>query len=173
MTAISGCATTTPPRPTETNRFNFEVSQQVCNVDALAEEKQTSLAVSNDTRQSIQAYQNKYGAYDETTGTVLSQKLAVYEAELEASYRFVTQNCGAYMRCLEQNQHNESMCWRIETRWNESQSRFATLARDIRVIAAQVEMKRIEAESRKKRRRGHKGHDRCTTINSIFTDCRG
>lgn len=170
--AAPGCATT-PPKPSEANRFGLEVTQQICNIDALAEEKQSSLSVANDSRRSIAAYQNKYGASDEQTGTILLEKLNYYDAEIEASYRFVTQYCGAYMRCLEQNRHDETQCWRLESRWSDAQARFNQLARDIRVIAAKVELARIKAQADKKKGGGRKGHGRCDTINNIFTDCKG
>jgi len=174
---ITGC-TSTPPLPSERNRFELEVAQQVCTVDALAEEKQTALSVANDSMRSIARYQNKYGQYTEQTDTILSEKLNYYEAEIEASYKFVTQHCGAFMRCLEQNRQFPARCQNIEASWNKSQDRFNTLAREIRLIAASVERERIRAQSR---RRGHgRGHSHghgqggcCSTINSIFTDCCG
>ena len=172
-TGVTGCVT-----PTEKNRFQLEVSQQICNVDALAEEKSTTLAVTNSSRYSIAAYQNKNGTYEEQTDTILLNKLNRYDAELEASYRFVTQQCGAYMRCIERNGHNEWSCKRTEARWNEAQDRFNDLSLEIRDIAASVEEARIRAQRGKKRGHSHgHGHDEsgecCSTINSIFTDCCG
>ena len=165
MTA-SGCV-----HPTERNRFDYEVSQGVCNVDALAEEKQTSLNVMNESKRSIAAYQNKTGTYEEETYTVLENKLYRYEAELEAAYRFATQNCGAYMRCLERNKLDEWSCQRTEERWAESQQRFADLVVDIRNIAADVDIAAIEA-SRRGRKPDHGNRGRlCGTTNSVFTDC--
>lgn len=168
-TAITGCVT-----PTEKNRFQLEVSQQICNVDALAEEKTTALAVTNDSRTSIAAYQSKYGTYEEQTDTILLNKLNHYDAEIEASYRFVTQQCGAYMRCLERNDHDEWSCKRSEDRWNEAQDRFVNLSLEIRDIAADIERAQIRATGGKKHRHGHGGKGGCcSTINSIFTDCCG
>lgn len=172
-TALTGCVT-----PSEKNRFELEVTQQICNVDALAEEKQTSLAVTNDSKYSIRDYQNKHGSYEENTGTILLEKLNWYEAEIEASYRFVTQQCGAYVRCLERNNHNEWSCKRSEARWDEAQERFNQLSYDIRAIAAQVERERIYAESQRRRhhkkKRTHRGNRGCcTSVNTIFTDCCG
>lgn len=169
-TTIAGCVT-----PPETDRFNLEVSQQVCSVDALAEEKQTSLSVSNDSKYSIREYQNKHGTYEENTNTILLDKLNWYEAEIEASYRFVTQHCGAYMRCVENNGHNEWACKRSEVLWNESQERFNDLSRDIRIIAAEVERERIRADHHRKHRRRSPNNtgECCSTVNSIFTDCCG
>lgn len=175
---VSGCETTSSVRyrPSEFNRHGLEVTQQICNVDALAEEKKTALSVTNDSRESIAAYQNKYGDYDERTNTILMEKLNWYEAEIEASYRFVTQTCGAYMRCLEYNHHDEQQCKRSETLWERSQERFASLSLEIRNIAAEVEIKRINAKNKKKSRHNHlhapKGQC-CDAINSIFTDCCG
>ena len=65
---VTGCVT-----PTEKDRFQLEVSQQICNVDALAEEKRTSLAVTNNSKYSIAEYQNKNGTYEEQTDTILMQ----------------------------------------------------------------------------------------------------
>ena len=163
--AVSGCA-----HPTEQNRFDYEVSQGICSVDALAEEKQTSLNVMNESKRSIAAYQNKTGAYEEDTYTILQEKLYRYEAELEAAYRFATQNCGAYMRCLERNKHDEWSCQRTEERWAASQQRFADLIVDIRNIAADVDIAAIQA-SRRGRKPGRNDRGRlCGTTNSVFTD---
>lgn len=140
--ALTGCVT-----PTEQDRFALEVSQQICNVDALAEEKKTSLATTNDYKNSIAAYQNKFGTYEEQTDTILMEKLNRYEAEIEGSYRFVTQQCGAYMRCLESNGHDEWRCKRAETRWSEAQGRFNQISWDVRTLAAEVERERIRAEN--------------------------
>ena len=169
-TMITGCVS-----PTEKNRFQLEVSQQVCNVDALAREKQTSLAVTNDSKYSIAQYQNKKGTYEERTNTILLEKLDWYEAEIEASYRFVTQQCGAYMRCIERNGHDEWSCKRSEERWNSAQDRFNQLSRDIRVIAADVERERIRAEHHQKhqRRAPRRPETCCSTLNNVFTDCCG
>ncbi|MEQ8180072.1 MAG: hypothetical protein RIA10_17205, partial [Amphiplicatus sp.] len=125
----------------------------------------------NKSKRSIAAYQNKTGGYEEDTYTILQDKLYRYEAELEASYRFATQNCGAYMRCLERNKHDEWSCQRTEERWAEAQQRFADMTVDIRNISADVEIAAINAS-----RRGKKPHrdDRgggCGTLNSVFTDC--
>jgi len=168
---ISGCAT----RPTELNRFEFDVAEQICRVDALAEEKDSYLSITNDSKTSIAAFQNKYGSYDEERHTILMQKLLRYEAEVEASYRFVTQNCGAYMRCLERNKHDEQKCTRTESRWARSQQNFSNLAVQIRTIAAQVERERIRAKQRRKanRGRGDRGDECCGVVNSVFTDCCG
>lgn len=171
LTAVTGCVT-----PTEKNRFQLEVSQQVCNIDALAEEKSTALAVTNSSRHSIAAYQNKHGTYEEQTDTILLNKLNRYDAEIEASYRFVTQQCGAYMRCIERNGHNEWSCKRSEARWSQAQERFNDLSLEIREIAASVEKTRIRTKRGKKRGHGqsHDGREGCcSTINSIFTDCCG
>ncbi len=167
---ITGCVT-----PTEKNRFQLEVSQQICNVDALAKEKQTSLAVTNSSKYSIREYQNKHGSFEEKTDTILMEKLDWYEAEIEASYRFVTQQCGAYMRCIERNNHNEWSCKRSEERWNSAQERFNKLSRDIRVIAAQVERERIRADHHRNHRRHGPNYPGgcCSTVNSVFTDCCG
>ncbi len=170
---MTGCVT-----PKEQDRFALEVTQQVCNVDALAEEKRTSLATTNDYKHSLAAYQNKYGTYEEQTNTILLNKLNSYEAEIEASYRFVTQQCGAYMRCLESNNHDEWRCKRAEGRWTEAQDRFNQISWDIRTIAASVERARIRADSRRKHKRNNHGHQPrdgqcCQTLNNIFTDCCG
>lgn len=166
---VTGCVT-----PTEQNRFELEVSQQVCNVDALAEEKQTTLTVSNDLRRSLAPFQNKFGSYDEDTSTILMEKLNRYDAELEASYRFVTQSCGAYMRCLERNKHDERLCKSMQRHWDRAQVRFSTLMTDIRDIAADVEIARIEARKRKHRKHRRHHRDRCCdTLNNVFTDCCG
>ena len=171
--ALSGCV------PSELNRFEFEVSQQICSVDALAEEKNTSLSLVNSSKRSIAPYQNKSGSYDEDTYTILDSKLNRYEAELEATYRFATQNCGAYMRCIERNGHQETECLRSERRWADAQERFNRLSVEIREIAAEVEIAKAELCCR----RGRRGpppppppvRDRergcCRTINNVFTDC--
>ncbi len=174
--AATGCHTTIPKRPipSEAKRFELEVSQQVCNVDALAEEKNTALSVSNDVRSSIAPYQNKFGKYEEATGTKLLEKLNYYEAEIEASYRFVTQHCGAYMLCIGSNNHDEWRCKGLEGRWTESQDKFNALSRDIRVIAAEVEKVRIRAQARHHQPRfPYPGKHCCGTLNNIFTDCCG
>ncbi|MEL7491467.1 MAG: hypothetical protein AAGJ73_12180 [Pseudomonadota bacterium] len=166
---LSGCVT-----PSELNRFELEVSQQVCNVDALAEEKQTTLTTSNDLKYSLAPYQNKHGTYDEETSTILMQKLFKYDAEVEASYRFVTQSCGAYMRCLERNKHDERLCKRTEGLWNKSQNRFANLSIILSEIEADVEIFRLKAHKKRKHRRHHyETRPCCDTINNIFTDCCG
>ena len=165
---LTGCVT-----PTEKNRFQLEVSQQICNIEALATEKQSSLAVTNQSKYSIREYQNKAGSFEEDTDSILLEKLDWYEAEIEASYRFVTQQCGAYMRCIESNDHNEWSCKRSEARWNDAQQRFNQLSRNIRVIAADVERERIRARSHKDRyhRKSQEQYGCCTTLNNIFTDC--
>lgn len=138
---VTGCTT-----PTEANRFSLDVAQRVCNVDALAEEKATQLATVNTSKRSIRQFQNRFGSYNEQTMTILASKLNAYEAEVEAAYRFVTQACGAYMRCLERNDYNETDCLRTEARWNQSQKRFSDLSLEIRRIAAEteIELARIE-----------------------------
>ena len=175
---ITGC-TATKPLPSETRRFQLEETLQICNVDALAKEKQTLLTVANDSKRSIARYQNKHGYYDEQTNTILMQKLYDYEAEVEASYRFVTQHCGAYMQCMKQSTRQPLQCSSLEQSWNKSQERFNWLAAKIREIAASVEKAHIQAHHKRKPKWGHKhrgGKPRggcCDTINNIFTDCCG
>jgi len=174
----TGCFT-----PAEKKRFQLEATNQICAVDSLAKEKQTTLTASNNLRYSIAPYQNKHGDYSEDTNTILMQKLNSYEAELEASYRFVTQSCGAYVRCLERNDYDERLCRQAQRGWDRSQERFNQVSVDIKEIMAEVEIElaRIEARKSRKRhsKRGRKRHhqqsyghkDCCGTINNIFTDC--
>ena len=169
---LQGCA------PTELNRFDLNVSDRVCNVDALAREKQTAQATLNSSKYSIREYQNRAGSYEENTYTILESKLFSYEAELEASYRFVVQNCGVYTRCIERQDYDEWQCKRTEERWGQSQDRFNNLIINIRTLQAEVEKARIKAKRKKKGRRGGKDRrgrdDRCcNTLGNVFTDCCG
>ena len=141
---LSGCVT-----PSERNRFQLEAANQICSVDALAQEKQSLLSVSNDQRISIAAHQNKYGTFGEETQTILLQKLSSYDAEVEAAYRMTTQSCGAYNRCLERNHHQENMCLRTESMWNQAQQRFSSLSTELKLISADLERERIRAETKR------------------------
>lgn len=175
---LSGCA------PSELNRFEFAVAESLCDVDALAEEKKTRLASVNDSRASIRAHQNRTGTYEEETYTILEEKLRVYEADLEASYRFATQNCSVYARCLERQNHDEWSCKRTEERWSEAQGRFNDLILEGKRIDAYIITTLAKAKGKKKRCRhgdchrdcGYRDCDPpkkscCDTINNIFTDC--
>lgn len=171
---FAACVAMTMPgcvHPTQLNRFDYEVSQGVCNVDALANEKQRSLNIVNQSKRSIAAYQNKKGTYEEDSYTILEDKLLRYEAELEASYRFATQNCGAYMRCLERNKHDEWRCQRTEQRWADSQQRFADLIVGVRQIAAEVNIAAIKASRRANKPRRADPRADCGIMNGVFTDC--
>ena len=173
--AATGCNTTRyPVNYVVIPDDNELVAQaQSCNVDALAEEKNSYLASTNNSRW----YLSQNEVYGENTRTILTQKLNRYEAEIEASYRFVTQSCNVYMRCLERNGHNELQCKRSGNQWQASQIRFSQLSRDIREIAAEVERERIRADARRRGRhnRGHGSYNTqcCETLNNIFTDCCG
>jgi len=185
---VSGCA------PSELNRFEYAVAEGSCDVDALAEEKRTSLASINQSLYSIREHQNKAGTYEEQTYTILEDKLNRYSADLEASYRFVTQNCTIYSRCLERQDHDEWQCKRSEERWSQSQERFNQLVLGIREIDAEVAKLAILASKKKHKRKRKRCHDHdcdydrdchdrdcypkprpksgcCDTINGIFTDC--
>lgn len=164
-TMLSACVAT-PPAPSEENRFGLEVANQICNIDALAEEKKTILAVANDYTKSVAPYQNKTGSYTENTETIVAEKMLTYEAEIEASYRFVTQRCGAYMRCLERNLHNEALCAGLESSWAESQTRFNELAKEIR-LASQKQQSNGNGAGKPSESKDQC----CTTLNNVFTDC--
>ncbi|MEM6650534.1 MAG: hypothetical protein AAF603_09820 [Pseudomonadota bacterium] len=177
--------------PSEKNRFAMDVTERVCNVDALATEKNTSLATINNSRRSIREYQNRRGNYSEETFSILTDKLNTYEAQLESSYRFVTQNCGAYMRCIERNNHKELQCTRSEQRWADSQKNFESLIVQIRQIDADVAKAALKAKHKKPKKKSHKSNcgsgkdcsdgcygsscqqpsSCCDVIGSIFTDC--
>ncbi|MEL6113212.1 MAG: hypothetical protein AAFR20_10445 [Pseudomonadota bacterium] len=152
MMFISGCTT-----PSERNRFQLEAANEICSVSALAEEKQSLLSSSNEKRRSLAAHQNKYGTYTQETQTILAQKLGAYDAEVEATYRMVTQSCTAYNRCLERNGHKENQCLRTESLWTQSQQRFSSLSVDLKIIEAELERDRIKAAS-KRRAHHHKRH---------------
>lgn len=170
---LSGCVT-----PSERNRFQLEATNQICSVDALAQEKQSLLSVSNDQRLSIAAYQNKFGTFGEETQTILQQKLSSYDAEVEAAYRMTTQSCGAYNRCLERNHHQEAMCLRTEAMWNQAQQRFSSLSTELKLISADLERERIRAETKrqsiknKPRRRGRACHNHDRGCCDRWRDCR-
>ena len=174
--ALPGCTS-----PTEKDRFSMDVTDRVCNVDALAEEKQSSLATINESKRSIKQYQNRYGSYNEDTYTILEEKLNRYEAELEASYRFVTMQCGAYMRCIERNKYQEDLCMRTEARWSQAQRNFNELVLGIREISSTTA---IELEKIRKKCCENKGSVKppqppepangegcCDIVNQVFTDC--
>ena len=92
-TMITGCVT-----PTEKNRFHWKYRNRFVNVDALAKEKQTSLAVTNDSNIRSPNIKTKGDVRRKNQHNFI-EKLDWYEAEIEASYRFVPNNvariCGA------------------------------------------------------------------------------
>ena len=148
MIFLSGCVT-----PSERNRFQLGAANQICSVDALAQEKQSLLSSSNDQRHSIAPHQNRFGTYTEESRTILEQKLGAYDAEVEAAYRMATQSCTAYNRCLERNHHKETQCLRTESMWTQAQQRFSSLSVDLKLIAAELERERIKAASKKQSER--------------------
>lgn len=192
---ITGCTVSSPP-PSEQERFYHTVTQNICNVDSLSEEKNTALDSLNNSLHSVARHQNKHGTYKEETYTLVEQKMLHYKAELEASYKFATQMCGAYSQCVSAPAHHnvphgswgranrvrvlpvQRDCGEVLREWRNAQSRFSQVAIDIHSIDATVEIAEIKAKAQIHRRRKHRTHhpqnsnkECCGTLNNIFTDC--
>jgi hypothetical protein len=98
------------------------IAKQVCEISALAEERDTLI-------ESIDAdYPESGGTSKEHRWTILKDKLREYRAEVEASYRFVTQACNSYSLCMENNGYREESCTQTRDAWIKSQEKFSHLA---------------------------------------------
>ena len=98
------------------------VAKQACEIAGLAEERDVLI------RDIDADYPEAGGVQSEHRWTIMREKLMQYRAEVEASYRFVTQNCNSYNLCMENNQYRESACGESRDAWVGSQSKFNELA---------------------------------------------
>jgi hypothetical protein len=98
------------------------VAKQACEITGLAEERDVII------REIDEDYPEAGGVASEHRWTIMRDKLLQYRAEVEASYRFVTQSCNSYNLCMENNGYNEQACAQTRTAWVESQDKFNELA---------------------------------------------
>lgn len=139
LLALAACKTTYPEDETlAATPTPVAVAKQACEISALAEERDTLIdAMDAD-------YPEAGGASKEHRWTILKDKLRDYRAEVEASYRFVTQSCNSYNLCMENNHYEEQACSQTRQAWVDSQTKFNHLA--------------IALNGKPWRRRHHGGH---------------
>lgn len=88
-------------------------ARQACEIDTLAKEHHVVI--------------DKLDVVSETSDTV-PEKIKDYRAEIDASYRFVVQNCNNYNMCMQAHKFDEDACADSRTAWAVSHSKFNELA---------------------------------------------
>jgi hypothetical protein len=160
LLALAGCKTTYDDEITDLGPSPVAVAKQVCEIAALAEERDTLI-------ESIDAdYPDSGGTGKEHRWTILKDKLREYRAEVEASYRFVTQACNSYNLCMEHNGYEEQSCAQTREAWIKSHEKFNHLA-----IA-------LSGKPWRRHRRHHGGNhdgycdgDHCSSLGGYSQDC--
>jgi hypothetical protein len=111
--ALAACRTTQEPEGPPPPPAVY-TAKQACEIDTLAREHQ--VVISNLEVES------------DSSNTIAAEKLKEYRAEIDASYRFVVQNCNNYNMCMQAHDFHEPACDRSRDAWAESHTKFNQLA---------------------------------------------
>jgi hypothetical protein len=118
--ALAGCDHTKGKAPPP--KVSTETARQVCEIDSLAREHQVLIT--------------SIGLEKDASNTIASQKLKDFRGEVDASYRFVVQNCNNYNMCMQSHDYNEPSCDTSRTAWTESHRKFNELTSRLAEIEA-------------------------------------
>ena len=120
--ALAACHATDggggPPPPT------VYIAKQACEIDALAKEHDVVIS--------------KFTMESDASHTIVSEKMKEYRGEIDASYRFVVENCNNYNMCMQAHNFHEPACDSSRAAWAESHTKFNELAAGL----AQLEVAR-------------------------------
>ena len=124
-------------------------AKQVCEIDTLAKEHQVIIG--------------ELGLEKDESRTIPAEKLREYRAEIDASYRFVVENCNNYNLCMQAHRYDEGSCDASRYSWAESHRKFNEIAERL----AELEIWR----HKKRKHHDQTPHDGCD-CNSVFaTGC--
>ena len=164
---LASCAKE-PPAPIYVLPDPSPSPQQICQPDALAQERSSAIATVR-------------GAETEgrqTSQTFLADKLDRYEARLEIAYRSMVSSCQLYANCLDRNDGNEQSCMRSESNYASARSQFYgmvsegdRLAADVRAANARAAAAEQKTEDQPRRDdRDGRCRPECSTTANVFTD---
>jgi len=150
-------------------------ARRMCAIATLAEQRQAMLEEVHRYRESIRAGASS-GANVADTRT--QEIIAVFETDLDASYRFATSSCRTYNRCLEENSFAEAACQDTAALWHDGQGRFHDLSVTLADVRERVAMgcsdcsaPRSHDRTRRLGREGYTDRRRQSdeTIGSVFS----
>jgi hypothetical protein len=124
-------------------------AKQVCEIDTLAKEHEVIIG--------------QLGLEKDQSKTIPAEKLREYRAEIDASYRFVVENCNNYNLCMQAHRYDERSCDASRYSWAESHRKFNQIAERL----AELEIWR----HKKRKHHGQAPHNECDCSSVFATGC--
>jgi hypothetical protein len=97
-------------------------AKQACEIDSLAREHQVLIT--------------NLGLQKSDSDTIVSEKMKMFRGEVDASYRFVVENCNNYNMCMQAHDYKEQACDQSRASWTESHRKFNELTEKLAKIDA-------------------------------------
>lgn len=164
-------------RPAEADARAVDTAERVCAVDSLRAERDARVETARDlvygqlgapdmqqtTDDRVTVNQPPAGPQSE-----LTERLRVFELDLDAAYRFAATACQAYAMCMHSRDYDDRVCAGVRGSWDAAQERFVAASAELGQLRAHIanEETALHPERTSPRDR----HERCDPpLTAVFT----
>lgn len=135
------------PSPAEINARAVDTAERICAVDSLRAARDETIRSARDLVYGRRGAPDMSQERDARVRVALpasgpqselTERLRVFETDLDAAYRFASTACQAYAMCMHARDYDDRACEGVRGSWDAAQTRFIDASSDLGLLRADM-----------------------------------